>query len=73
MNNHGNSEAKNAFKNTGITFDFYKEVFERNSIDDNGNILVSSVDFGEDFDNAFWNGEQMVFGNGGGDNLKKMF
>lgn len=64
------TEANNAFKNTGLTFDFYKEVFERNSIDDQGNILTSSVNFGEDFDNAFWNGEQMVFGNGGGGMIK---
>ena len=29
------------------------------------------MDFGEDFDNAFWNGEQMVFGNGGGGMIKE--
>jgi Zn-dependent metalloprotease len=67
----GNSEATNAYKNTGITFDFYKEVFERNSIDGNGNILISSVDYGGQYDNAFWNGEQMVFGNGGGGMIKE--
>jgi len=64
-------EIDNAFRNTGITFDFYKDVFKRNSVDDAGAILISSVNFGTDFDNAFWDGRQMVFGNGGGGLFKR--
>jgi hypothetical protein len=36
----------------------------RNSIDDNGMEMNSSVHFGVDFDNAVWTGNQMVYGDG---------
>lgn len=64
--NAGGREADNAFQNTGVTYDFYNQIFKRNSVDGAGAILISSINFGVDFDNAFWNGKQMVFGNGGG-------
>ena len=67
----GEEEVDNAFENTGHTYDFYSEVFNRNSVDDAGAILISSINFGEDFDNAFWNGRQMAFGNGGGGIFKE--
>ncbi|HEX2581070.1 MAG TPA: hypothetical protein VHL08_03765 [Dongiaceae bacterium] len=35
-----------------------------NSIDNSGLDLVSSVNYGKDYQNAFWNGQQMVYGNG---------
>jgi Zn-dependent metalloprotease len=53
-----------AYDGLGATYDFYSEVFSRNSIDNNGLRLVASVHYGRQFDNAFWNGEQMVFGDG---------
>ena len=63
-----------AYDGAGTTYDFYDQVFQRNSLDDRGMNLVSSVhvaepDFGGHYvpmDNAFWNGEQMVFGDGDG-------
>lgn len=67
----GGKEVENAYQNTGRTYDFYNEVLERNSVDDAGAILISSVNFAEGYDNAFWNGRQMVFGNGGGGIFKK--
>ena len=56
-----------AYTYSGNTYDFYKRVFDRNSLDDNGMSLISSVHFGRDYDNAFWNGEQMVYGDGDGE------
>jgi len=53
-----------AFDGLGATFDFYWSVFERNSIDDEGLPLNATVHFGQDYDNAFWDGERMVFGDG---------
>lgn len=53
-----------AYDGLGATYDFYWEIFERNSIDDQGLPLNATVHYGEDYDNAFWNGEQMVFGDG---------
>jgi Zn-dependent metalloprotease len=56
-----------AFDGLGATFDFYREVLDRNSIDDEGLHLDATVHYGEKYDNAFWNGQQMVFGDGDGD------
>jgi Zn-dependent metalloprotease len=53
-----------AYDGLGATYDFYAEVFNRNSIDDRGMPLIATVHFGEDYNNAFWNGNQMVFGDG---------
>jgi Zn-dependent metalloprotease len=55
-----------AYDGAGLTYRFYKEIFERDSIDGRGMELVSSVHYGTDFDNAFWNGSQMVYGDGSG-------
>ncbi len=46
--------------------EFYKKVFGRNSVDNAGADLVSSVHYSLGFDNAFWNGGQMVYGDGDG-------
>ena len=48
----GDKDVDSCFHNTGLVYDFYKEVFMRNSIDDNGMAMYSSVHFGVDFDNA---------------------
>jgi Zn-dependent metalloprotease len=67
----GDKDVDSCFYNTGIVHDFYNEVFMRNSIDDNGMAMHSSVHFGVDFDNAVWTGNQMVYGDGSGLFLKK--
>ncbi|HTL89296.1 MAG TPA: M4 family metallopeptidase [Leptolyngbya sp.] len=56
-----------AYEGSGATYDFYKEVFERNSIDGFGMRLDSTVHYGERYNNAFWNGNQMVYGDGDGE------
>ncbi|MCA0985920.1 M4 family metallopeptidase [Guptibacillus algicola] len=48
------------------TYDYYKEVFNRDSYDGNGAPLESTVHYGRDYNNAFWNGSQMVYGDGDG-------
>ena len=59
-----------AYNFSGDTYDFYKKVFGRNSLDDLGMPLTSSVhvsdEFGDPLDNAFWNGWQMAYGDGDG-------
>ncbi|KAF7506066.1 hypothetical protein GJ744_012313 [Endocarpon pusillum] len=50
----------------GATFDFYKNVLGRNSINDSGLPLIGSVHYGKKYDNAMWDGEQMIFGDGDG-------
>ena len=55
-----------AYDGCGATYDFYRNVFNRNSIDGRGLRLDSSVHYQRRFDNAFWNGTQMVYGDGDG-------
>ncbi|MGA7386196.1 MAG: M4 family metallopeptidase [Methylocella sp.] len=55
-----------AFDHAGTTWDFYKTIFGRESVDGNGKTLVSSVHYSQKYDNAFWNGQQMVYGDGDG-------
>ena len=50
----------------GATFDFYPKVFNRNSVDGRGMRLDSRVHYETDYDNALWNGRQMVYGDGDG-------
>lgn len=56
-----------AYDGLGATYDFFMEQFSRNSIDDEGMELNATVHFGQNYDNAFWNGEWMVFGDGDGE------
>jgi Zn-dependent metalloprotease len=59
-----------AYDGSGTTFDFYEQVFNRNSVDGQGLELVSSVHFETSYDNAFWDGSQMVYGDGDGQMFK---
>jgi Zn-dependent metalloprotease len=63
----GGKPVSEAFDYSGDTYKFYKEVFDRNSIDGRGMRLDSSVHYGEGYNNAFWNGTQMVYGDGDGE------
>ena len=56
-----------AYDGSGATYDFYSKIFKRNSIDDRGMRLDSTVHYGVKYDNAFWNGQQMVYGDGDGE------
>jgi Zn-dependent metalloprotease len=61
------AEVNEAYDGLGATFDFFADVYDRNSIDDEGLHLEASVHYGRRYDNAFWNGQQMVFGDGDAD------
>lgn len=63
----GDVAVDEAYDGAGATYDLYEQVFERNSIDDRGLRLDSTVHFGQKYDNAFWNGSQMVYGDGDGE------
>jgi Zn-dependent metalloprotease len=59
-------EVNEAFDGSGVTYDFYDRVFGRTSIDGKGMPINASVHYGKNFDNAMWNGSQMVYGDGDG-------
>lgn len=56
-----------AYDALGTTHEFFWKVFDRDSIDNRGFPLVGTVHYGVDYENAFWNGAQMVFGDGDGE------
>ncbi|MGY2873415.1 hypothetical protein ACVW00_000605 [Marmoricola sp. URHA0025 HA25] len=62
----GDTAVNEAYDGLGATWTLYHEVFGRNSIDGKGLPLVASVHYDQHYDNAFWNGAQMVFGDGDG-------
>jgi Zn-dependent metalloprotease len=53
-----------AYDGSGTTYDLYWNIFNRNSVDGNGLALISSVHYEQNYDNAFWDGSQMVYGDG---------
>lgn len=57
---------KRAFTETTAVAKFYQSVFGRNSIDNAGMSLISSIHYSINFNNAFWNGSQMTYGDGDG-------
>ncbi|MCU1391669.1 MAG: putative thermolysin family peptidase [Ilumatobacteraceae bacterium] len=62
-------DADNAYDLSGITYNFYKTQFGRDSVDNLGLPLKSTVRYCPDsshcpYGNAFWNGSQMVYGQG---------
>lgn len=58
--------AKNAIKGGKASWDFYFQLFGRNSIDNNGLPINQYVHYDENLDNAFWDGRRMIFGDGDG-------
>ncbi|MGW2559948.1 M4 family metallopeptidase [Streptomyces sp. NPDC001514] len=56
-----------AYAGLGATFELLLSAYGRNSIDGEGLPLIASVHYDENYGNAFWNGEQMVFGDGDGE------
>ncbi|MCP5449373.1 MAG: M4 family metallopeptidase [Gammaproteobacteria bacterium] len=60
----GDSDAKAAHGYASDTYDFYLNTHGRDSIDGAGMMLISSVHYGVGYQNAFWDGQQMVYGDG---------
>ncbi|MEU8518209.1 M4 family metallopeptidase [Streptomyces sp. NBC_01216] len=60
----GDATVNRAYAGLGATFDLFLKAFGRDSIDGVGLPLRATVHYDRDYANAFWNGEQMVFGDG---------
>lgn len=60
------ASANRAYAGLGATFELYLKVYKRWSIDGHGLPLDASVHYGRKYNNAFWDGKQMVFGDGDG-------
>ncbi|HEY6796120.1 MAG TPA: M4 family metallopeptidase [Kineosporiaceae bacterium] len=62
----GDQAVNRAFEGLGVTRDFYQQVLQRNSIDGKGMRMNGYVHRGRKFNNAFWDGREMQFGDGDG-------
>jgi hypothetical protein len=62
----GDVTVDEAYDGLGSTWALYREVYNRNSLDGKGLPLLATVHYGNGYDNAFWDGTQMVFGDGDG-------
>ncbi|MFI7364928.1 M4 family metallopeptidase [Streptomyces sp. NPDC050149] len=65
-----NSGAIDAHWAAGKVYDYYKNHFDRNSLDGKDGFIYSLVGVvanGQPYNNAFWDGAKMVYGQGGGD------
>ncbi len=69
----GNDEVDKAYDYTGFVRDFYKKEYGRDSIDGQGMKFISTVNYGDNYENAFWNGSQMTYGHPGADSPFKTF
>lgn len=54
------------YNNVGLVYDYYHNNYGRDSIDNNGMPIISTVHYGPNYNNSFWNGYQAVFGDGDG-------
>jgi len=60
----GDAATDEAYAGLGATHAFWLDVFGRVSIDGAGLPLDATVHYGQDYDNAYWDGQRMVFGDG---------
>ncbi len=59
-------DTKNAIAGGTATWNLYYEIFGRNSIDNFGLMLRQYIHYDVKYDNAFWDGRRMIFGDGDG-------
>jgi len=57
---------KNVIKGGKASWDFYRQLFGRNSIDNKGLLIKQYVHYDKGMDNAYWDGRRMVYGDGDG-------
>ena len=62
----GDQAVDEAFDSSGQVLDLFRSEFGRRSIDGRGGTVSITVHYGRDYDNAFWDGIQLVFGDGDG-------
>jgi hypothetical protein len=62
----GDPATDEAYDGFGQTWSLFDEAYRRDSLDGRGLPLLGTVHYGSGYDNAFWDGTQMVFGDGDG-------
>lgn len=64
FNSNWDEAATDAHWGAEMTYDYYKTTFGRNSLDANGMLIKSYVHYDTNYNNAFWNGSVMTYGDG---------
>ncbi|WP_156761377.1 M4 family metallopeptidase [Microbacterium karelineae] len=67
----GDAAVDEAYDGLGATYALFSDAYGRDSIDGAGLPLRATVHFGAQYDNAFWDGERMVFGDGDGEVFRR--
>ena len=67
----GDAAVNEVYDYAGMTYNFYKEVFNRNSLDNKGIQLDLVVHYGENYANSFWDGAKLVCGDGDGQTFQR--
>ncbi len=67
----GDPAVDEAYDGLGATLELYLDIYGRDSLDDEGMPLKASVHYAQDYENAFWDGQYMVFGDGDGDQFNR--
>lgn len=62
----GDSAVDDTYRWLGASYRLFQQVYGRDSIDGSGLPLQATVHYGEDYDNAFWTGQRLVYGDGDG-------
>lgn len=70
-NNWNNTSNQDHYAGDGhwgaeMTYDYFWQVHNRNSIDGNGFLLKSYLHYNTNYNNAFWDGQRMTYGDGNG-------
>ena len=58
--------AVTAYNHAGTTYNYFKTKFNRDSFNNSGAVMTTSVHVGSNYVNAYWNGSQTAFGDGDG-------
>ncbi|WP_323704023.1 M4 family metallopeptidase [Mammaliicoccus sp. Dog046] len=66
FNDANQAAGVDAHFNAAKTYDYYLNTHQRDSYDGNGAPINSIVHYDKDYNNAFWNGQYMVYGDGDG-------
>lgn len=66
VNANKDEAATDAHWGAEMTYDYFKDEHSRNSFDGNGAKIISYVHYGNNYNNAFWNGAYMTYGDGNG-------
>ncbi|NRD46281.1 M4 family metallopeptidase [Corallococcus exiguus] len=69
---HADVVVNNNYNHLGTVYDCYQQLFGRDSIDNAGGVLKSFVHYSNNYVNAYWDGTQMVYGDGDGVNASNL-